>query len=105
MSGTVLTAALAGALVALTGTALTAYAALATRHSVTAAADAAALAAADVAAGAVAGYPCETAGSVAAANGSALVSCELDGLVVTVVASRVLLGIPVTAAATAGPAP
>ncbi len=70
-----------------------------------AAADAAALAAADVAVGIVAGFPCETAATVASANGATLANCETDGLIVTVVAERELFGLAVTATATAGPPP
>ena len=76
---------------------------LAVRQAVAGAADAAALAAADVASGLVSGYPCATAALVAAANGAAVASCAVDGLVVTVSASRDILGLAVTATATAGP--
>jgi secretion/DNA translocation related TadE-like protein len=103
VSGSVLTVGIAAGLIAITGTALPAHAALAARQAVAGAADAAALAAADVAVGRVPGVPCELAADVAAANGATLSSCAADGLVVTVTASRGLLGILVTASATAGP--
>jgi secretion/DNA translocation related TadE-like protein len=82
------------------------YGALATRHSVAAAADAAALAAADTASGLVPGYPCETAERVAAANGASLVECTIDGPVATVTVARGIPGAPfrLQESATAGPA-
>ena len=98
-----LSVALASGLAALTAASLPLYGALATRHSVMAAADASALAAADAAVGIAAGFPCELAAQVASANGAAVVSCRIDGLVATVVVDRPILGIPVTATATAGP--
>lgn len=104
-SGTVLTVALVGAIASLAGLSVPLYMGLAVRQSVAAAADAAALAAADVAAGIVAGYPCDIAAGVAAANGASLSSCVADGLVITVSATRGILGIPVTSYATAGPPP
>jgi secretion/DNA translocation related TadE-like protein len=104
-TGSVITIALVAAIVALTALVVPLYRGFALRASVAGAADAAALAAADVAVGLVPGYPCEIAAEVANANGAGLASCEVDGLVVTVVAARSLLGIPVTAAATAGPSP
>jgi secretion/DNA translocation related TadE-like protein len=105
VSGSVLGVAVVGGLVALTGTVLPAYAALAVRQSVAGAADAAALAGADVAVGIAPGYPCEVAARVAAANGSGLASCQVDGLIVTVEASRIILGIAAVSSATAGPPP
>ncbi|MFZ2964470.1 MAG: Rv3654c family TadE-like protein, partial [Rhodoglobus sp.] len=94
---------IAGGLAALSAASLPVYGALATRQSVVAAADASALAAADVAVGIAAGFPCEAASRVAVVNGASVVSCRLDGLVATVTVSRWILGIPVTATATAGP--
>lgn len=91
------------AIAALTSLALPLYGALVVKQSVAAAADAAALAAADAASGVVAGYPCEVAARVARANAASVTACEVDGLIVTVSASRYLVGIPVTARATAGP--
>ena len=67
------------------------------------AADAAALAAADAAAGAVAGVPCELAATLAAAAGSELETCEIDGLTATVTVSARLGNLPATASARAGP--
>lgn len=103
-SGSALVLAIAGGLVAAMALVLPLYSALAVRQAVAGAADAAALAAADTASGLIAGYPCEAAESVAGANGTSLTSCTVDGLVVTVSASRVILGFPVSATATAGPA-
>ena len=104
-SGTVLAVALVGAVAALASLSVPLYMGLAVRQSVAAAADAAALAAADVAVGIVPGFPCEVAAGVAAANGASLRSCVADGLVMTVSASRGILGIPVSSYATAGPPP
>lgn len=102
-SGSILTVAILGAITALTVMLLPLYMGLATRQSVAGAADAAALAGADTAVGIVPGMPCEVAERAAAANGASIVSCDVDGLIVTVVAARMMLGVSVTAAATAGP--
>lgn len=80
------------------------YIGLASRQAVAAAADAAALAGADVASGLLPGFPCDEAERVTAGNDATLVACDVDGLVVTVTASRWILGVPVTSSATAGPA-
>jgi secretion/DNA translocation related TadE-like protein len=103
VSGSVLSIAIASGVAALAAASLPLYGALATRQSVVAAADAAALAAADVAVGIAPGFPCESAARAAAANGAAVLACRTDGLVATVTAGRSILGIPVTATATAGP--
>ena len=79
------------------------FAGLAVRQSVAGAADSAALAAADVVSGLRAGYPCDAARRVAEANGALLASCEVDGLVVSVSATRQFAGIAITSSATAGP--
>jgi secretion/DNA translocation related TadE-like protein len=102
-SGSVLAVGLIAAIAVLTAVLVPLYSALATRSSVGVAADAAALAAADVAVGIAPGIPCETARRVVSAQGAALTSCAVDGLIVTVVASRRILGVDVVAAATAGP--
>ena len=73
------------------------------KHRVKDAADAAALAAADVAVGLVPGAPCEVAAAVAEANGAAMTACEVNGLLATVTAGVLVLGLPVTATSTAGP--
>ncbi|WP_161580453.1 Rv3654c family TadE-like protein [Subtercola vilae] len=78
--------------------------ALAVKHQVQTSADAAALAAADVAAGVVSGYPCEVAAAVAEREGVVLGSCQMQGMVAEVTASRVVLGIEVDARSRAGPA-
>jgi secretion/DNA translocation related TadE-like protein len=100
-----LAVALVGALAALTLLIVPIYAVLAVRQAVTGAADASALAAADVAVGRSPGFPCEMAARVASANGASVTSCTVDGLIVTVTASRSILGISVHARATAGPQP
>ena len=69
------------------------------------AADAAALAAADAASGAVTGGPCERAAEVAAASGTELATCDLDGLIATVSVSASFGPLAATAAARAGPPP
>ena len=103
-SGSLLAVGAGLALVTLLAVALPLYKGYAVRHAVVVAADASALAAADVASGRVAGFPCDTAARVAAANGTGIASCEVDGLVVTVVARGDWMGLAVSAAATAGPA-
>ena len=103
-AGTVVTLGFGLGIVATLLLVLPLYAALATRHSATAAADAAALAAADVASGLVPGQPCDSAARVAAANGASLEACSLDGLVATVTVGRAILGISLRESATAGPA-
>ena len=102
-SGSILTVAILGAVTALSMMLLPLYMGLSARHSVAGAADAAALAAADTAVGIVPGVPCEAARRVAVANGAQILSCDVDGLIVTVTAARIILGVSVTAAATAGP--
>lgn len=102
-SGTPLAVAVLAACV-ITGSAAVALAGgLATRQSVIAAADAAALAAADTALGVVPGEPCRAAERLAAAHGAGLAACRVEGLVVTVVTTRTVLGVAVTATARAGP--
>lgn len=76
------------------------------RHRAAAAADAAALAAAAVVAGVetgLGGEPCTAADAVAVRHGAGVVSCELDGLVVTIQARVDLAFGRLTAVATAGP--
>jgi secretion/DNA translocation related TadE-like protein len=104
-AGSVLAIGIIGATVLLCATALPLYTVLVARSSVAGAADAAALAAADARVGAVGGFPCDVAAEVAAANGSELVGCELDGYVATVSVRREVLGYTVSARATAGPSP
>ncbi len=104
-AGSVLAIAVAAATGVLVGTLLPLLAALSAKQRVASAADAAALAAADVAVGIVAGAPCALAAHVAEANDAAVTACELRGLEATVTASVHVLGIPVTATATAGPPP
>lgn len=77
--------------------------ALTVRAKMSGAADAAALAAADVSRGIYPGVPCAIAASVAAANGALLDECRVDGVIVTVRVSAIVLAFTVTASATAGP--
>lgn len=102
-SGTVVVLGMGVGLAALATLLIPLYMGLATRQAVAAAADAAALAGADVASGLIPGFPCETAARVAAGNGAGLASCVVDGLIVTVTASRSIVGVAVTSTATAGP--
>jgi secretion/DNA translocation related TadE-like protein len=102
-SGSLLGVALVGAIVCLVAVVVPLYAVLAARSSVAGAADAAALAAADARVGAVSGYPCERAAEVASANGTAVVACEVDGLVATVTVARSVAGFTIEERATAGP--
>ena len=104
-SGSLLAVALIAGTLALTMLFVPLYIALVAKQRVAGAADAAALAAADVAIGIVPGVPCEQASVVARANGAALSGCRQDGAIVTVRASMIVLGLPVAALATAGPAP
>ena len=104
-SGSILAVAIVAGVLCLMAMLLPLQLALARGQAVSGAADAAALAAADVRSGAVAGVPCEAAASVARANGAALETCELDGLVATVVVSGSFAGLPLRGAATAGPPP
>ncbi|MDJ0334271.1 hypothetical protein QMG83_03435 [Salinibacterium sp. G-O1] len=103
-AGSILSVAIIGAVTALTMMLAPLYIGVMARRTVAGAADAAALAAADTAIGRVPGVPCDAAAAVAGANGASIVSCTVDGLVVSVTAERMVLGISVTAAATAGPA-
>jgi secretion/DNA translocation related TadE-like protein len=102
-AGSVLAVSIVAAVVVLASLALPLYTVLVVRASVSGAADAAALAAADTVSGVVSGIPCERAAAVAQENGAQLDACASDGLVVTVSASRAVLGFRVVVAATAGP--
>lgn len=104
-AGSVLALALLAATLMLLLTLLPLGMALSVRQTVTGAADAAALAAADVASGLLPGFPCAQAERVARANRASLETCEIDGLVATVRVGSAVLGITVTAVATAGPPP
>lgn len=104
-SGTILMVGIIATVIALTALVIPLYWALSVRHALAAAADAAALAAADTASGLVAGYPCDNAERLAVANDADIKECTVDGRIVTVTASRRILGILVTASATAGPPP
>ena len=102
-AGSLLVVAILAAVLCVVATVLPLQFALSRRHAMAGAADAAALAAADARSGAVAGVPCDLAARVASANGARLDACAVDGLVATVRVSTRVLGITVTATASAGP--
>ncbi|MBH0131001.1 Rv3654c family TadE-like protein [Salinibacterium sp. NK8237] len=104
-SGTILMVGLIATVIAVTALVIPLYWALSVRHALAGATDAAALAAADTASGLIAGYPCDNATRLASANDSLIEDCVVDGRIVTVTASRRILGILVTTSATAGPPP
>lgn len=104
-SGSVLAVALVASVLMLAGLVLPLNAALTTRQLTANAADAAALAAADTASGLVPGYPCANAAEAARLNGAALGACMVNGLEVTVTATRKVLGVVLSVAARAGPGP
>lgn len=103
-SGSVLAVAVLAGLLCLGALLFPLAALLLAQQRCAAAADLAALAAADVAAGLSPGVPCEAAASVAAANGSVLARCEVEGLVARVLVSATTAGIRLAASAAAGPA-
>ena len=102
-SGSLLTVAIGGAVVALTALAVPLLAILDAGQAVHNAADAAALAAADSASGAVAGIPCEAASVAAMINGGELSSCALDGLIASVTVRRSAGVFSMSSTARAGP--
>ena len=102
-AGSALAIGLVAAIVLVTATTLPLYMAFAASRRVAGAADAAALAAADTASGALAGVPCEAAESVANLNGVRVTSCELRGVVATIVVDDEVLGVPLEGRARAGP--
>ncbi|CAN5198133.1 hypothetical protein BH11ACT3_BH11ACT3_12940 [soil metagenome] len=104
-AGAVLALAIVGAVVLIGLAAMSFGAAMTVRQATIGAADAAALAAADGASGAVSGDPCRLAAQVAAADGAALASCRLDGLVATIGVAARFGPFPVRALSTAGPPP
>jgi secretion/DNA translocation related TadE-like protein len=102
-SGSLLGIAICGGVAATVALLAPLFIGLTLRAEIGGAADAAALGAADVAAGIVPGTPCAEAASIAVANGAILSGCQVDGLVVSVSVSTTFWGIPLVAAATAGP--
>lgn len=104
-SGSVLALALVATVVVVALAALSLGAGLVTRQRVVGAADAAALVAADALRGLIPGVPCELADRVVRSNGAALEECSGDGYVATVAVSGSWLGLPLRAAASAGPPP
>jgi len=104
-AGTIIMLGLVATVVALTALVIPLYWGLSVRHALAGATDAAALAAADTASGLIAGYPCGNAERLALANDANIEECTVDGRIVTVTASRRILGILVTTSATAGPPP
>jgi secretion/DNA translocation related TadE-like protein len=104
-AGTILIVGLVATVIALTALVIPLYWALSVKHALAGATDAAALAAADTASGLIAGYACDNAARLAVANNAYIEECTVDGRIVTVTASRRILGILVTTSATAGPPP
>lgn len=104
-AGTILMVGLVATVIALTALVIPLYWALSVKHALAGATDAAALAAADTASGLIAGFPCTNAERLAVANDAHIEECAVDGRIVTVTASRRILGILVTTSATAGPPP
>ena len=104
-AGTVLAIALVSVVVVFGLAGVSLAGGLTARQRLIGAADLAALAAADAASGAIVGVPCEVAAAVARGNGARLAGCEPEGLVVSVTVSGSFAGIPITAAARAGPSP
>ena len=102
-AGAVLAIALVMAVVVVGLAGVTLAAALSARQRVIGASDLAALAGADAASGAIAGVPCEVAAAVARGNGTRLTGCEARGPIVSVSVSCSFAGIPISAAARAGP--
>ncbi len=102
-AGSPLAVAVVGAILSMVLLLVPLYSVLGTRSLAMGAADAAALAAADVAIGIVPGIPCEAAASVARVNHAMVTGCQVDGVIVTVRVSVAILGLPVSATATAGP--
>ena len=94
---------LAGAIVCLVAVIVPLYTVLAVRSATAGAADAAALAAADARVGAVTGFPCERAAEVAAANGTTMTDCTVDGLVATITVQRQIAGFTIEQRVSAGP--
>jgi secretion/DNA translocation related TadE-like protein len=102
-AGSVLVVAILGATMLLFMLSAPLYRGIANKHVAAGAADAAAVAAADVARGIVPGSPCEQAGVVAAANGSVLSGCIIDGVVATVTVQAGSAALSAAVTATAGP--
>lgn len=102
-SGSLLAVAVIAVALALATLVIPLYGIAAVRQSAATAADAAALAAADALTGVITGYPCERADQAARVNLAELVSCEVEGITVSVVVGRPYLGGQVRVASRAGP--
>ncbi len=102
-SGSILVVAVISAVLGITALTMPLWGVLIVKNQLASAADSSALAAADVAAGRAPGDPCQMAAVIAEANGASVAGCRVDGLVVTVLVERSVLGFAMTAAATAGP--
>lgn len=105
MAGTALSASLLAIAATLAVGLATAGGAAVTAQRAAGAADAAALAAADAVSGAVITEeaPCALAARVAAASGSSLVECTIDGFVATVRVEAAYAGLAAVSRARAGP--
>lgn len=105
MAGTALSASVLAVAATLAVGLAAAGGAAVTAQRVAGAADAAALAAADAASGAIITdeEPCALAARVAAASGSTLVECALDGLMATVQVQAAYAGLAAVSRARAGP--
>ncbi|MDQ1136125.1 secretion/DNA translocation related TadE-like protein [Microbacterium sp. SORGH_AS 1204] len=103
MAGSVSTVGVVAALVAVTVSLGVVGGAVVEARRVAGIADAAALAAADAASGAVPGVPCERAGRVAAAGDVHLSTCDVAGLVATIMVAGAYGGISFDARSRAGP--
>jgi secretion/DNA translocation related TadE-like protein len=104
-SGSVLAVAIVAAVLILFSLVLPVTTVLSAQQRAAGAADAAALAAADVAVGIRSGSPCPVAASVSSANASRLDGCLIDGPTATVQVTISVLGVAVSARATAGRPP
>jgi len=102
-SGAVLAVGIVAVLLCLASLISPLYIGLLAKQRAASAADNAALAGADVAIGILPGASCDAARLVAEAGGAALDVCRADGVVITVRVSMVVLGLGVSASATAGP--
>lgn len=101
-SGSILAVVLLAVVLAVTSATVPLAAVVTTRRIVAGAADAAALAGASILLGLAPGSACESARSVALANGAKMTACLVENMTVTVMAERQVAGMRVSARATAG---
>lgn len=102
-SVSVISIAMIGGILALTGCIAGISAAFAVKQRIVGAADAAAVAAADVVSGAMPGYPCARADDAASINGATMVDCVINGPSVSVLVKAQILTFEVRVRARAGP--